>query len=583
VAIKFTVDHDHTYEGDEGEEQLVGWIHFEVTTKAGDLRAGVSGGNPKTVKLPRRSAWLAADGHLYKDATSGLPFRLVANDPEFNLDHLTYKATFELTTLLGVPVDVPHTYFPAPSTDTTAYITRFLRDPDQTVMEVRAKLYAEDIIDLSDYGRAVLTGSGPVAYGSIVAVDSATNAEAGEMVDADATNGGFTITLPEEPPDLTVVSARKKDTTANPVLVQRSGSDVFTGGVSLVQLLLPGESGAWQYHSGVWRPVAHSQTVPGLDTRYFVRNFIPGDTVGSRLMDANGAAALYIDNTANAVNHLRIVNSATGQPVRIQPSSIIDAIINTVISPKGDTTAYVVIRDGPGNDVARFESVANAVNYVRLVNSPTGSSVTMRPGGADTTCNFTIRCKGDDGVIHLAGAAGNSIAGFICQPNPVNSWLFRNSSTGATLNAYAIGSDTDRSFNFVPGGAGTLKVNDVDVMTQTNTYSVFNKLIVPRVTSAASGSISPVASSTGSDLYALTALAGGCTISAPSSTASNGQIMRFRFKDNGTSRALTWNSIYREIGVTLPSATTVNKTTYVTCIYNSADTKWDAISVQTEV
>lgn len=416
-----------------------------------------------------------------------------------------------------------------------------------------------------------------------VSVSTGYAAGVGEMVDADATSGGFTITLPEGPPDLTVVSARKKDTTANPVLVQRSGSDVFTGGVSLVQLLLPGESGAWQYHSGVWRPVTHSQTVVGLDTRYFVRNFIPGDTAGSRLTDANGAAALYIDNTANAVNHLRIVNSATGQPVRIQPSSIIDAIINTVISPKGDTTAYVVIRDGPGNDVARFESVANAVNYVRLVNSPTGSSVTMRPGGADTTCDFTIRFKGDDGVISLANAVGTSIAAFISDTDPVNFWLFRNSGTGEALNVYASGADTNRSFNFIPGGNGTLRVDGVDVMTQTNTYSMFNKKVVPRKTVAASASsLTPVASSTGSDIYAYTALAANLTINAPTSTPDDGQIMRFRFKDNGSSRTLTWNAIYRAIGVTLPTSTTTSKTTYVTAIFNTLDTKWDVISVQTE-
>jgi len=404
VAIKFTVDHDHTYEGDEGEEQLVGWIHFEVTTKAGDLRAGVSGGNPKTVKLPRRSAWLAADGHLYKDATSGLPFRLVANDPEFNLDHLTYKATFELTTLLGVPVDVPHTYFPAPSTDTTAYITRFLRDPDQTVMEVRAKLYAEDIIDLSDYGRAVLTGSGPVAYGSIVAVDSATNAEAGEMVDADATNGGFTITLPEEPPDLTVVSARKKDTTANPVLVQRSGSDVFTGGVSLVQLLLPGESGAWQYDSGVWRPVTHSQTVVGLDQRYHLKKAVPGSAADIRVLDANGAAAIEINSTTNAINYLRVANGAAGGRVNLRVGGR-DSQIHLGLRPKGSSSA-VQIMDSNGVLVAHFITGSGTpVNYFMFQSSATAEAVPISAIGSDSVISINVVPKGTTGTLQVNGNA----------------------------------------------------------------------------------------------------------------------------------------------------------------------------------
>ena len=156
MTIKFTVDHDHTYEGDEGEEQLVGWIYFTVTTKPGDFRSGLGGGTPKTIRLPKRSGWLAADGHVYTDAVNGNPLRLVANDPDFNLDHLTYKVDFELTTLLGEPVDVPHTYFPAPSTDVTVYLTKFIKSPGQTVMELSATVYSDNIIDAGAVGLSLI-------------------------------------------------------------------------------------------------------------------------------------------------------------------------------------------------------------------------------------------------------------------------------------------------------------------------------------------------------------------------------------------------------------------------------------------
>ena len=45
---------------------------------------------------------------------------------------------------------------------------------------------------------------------------------------------------------------------------------------------------------------------------------------------------------------------------------------------------------------------------------------------------------------------------------------------------------------------------------------------------------------------------------------------------------LTWNSIYRAVGVTIPTFTTANKTIYVGCIYNSAATKWDVVAVSTQ-
>ena len=84
------------------------------------------------------------------------------------------------------------------------------------------------------------------------------------------------------------------------------------------------------------------------------------------------------------------------------------------------------------------------------------------------------------------------------------------------------------------------------------------------------------------DQYSVTALAAEATIEAPTGTPLDGQRLTLRIKDNGTARALTWNAIYRKVGVTLPTTTTANKLTYVGFIYNSADTKWDVVSVAQE-
>lgn len=86
------------------------------------------------------------------------------------------------------------------------------------------------------------------------------------------------------------------------------------------------------------------------------------------------------------------------------------------------------------------------------------------------------------------------------------------------------------------------------------------------------------------DMQSVTALAASMTINAPSSTYTylNGQKIILRIKDNGTARTLTWNAIYRAIGVTLPTTTVASKTLYVGMIYNSADTKWDVIAVSQE-
>jgi TATA-binding protein-associated factor Taf7 len=71
------------------------------------------------------------------------------------------------------------------------------------------------------------------------------------------------------------------------------------------------------------------------------------------------------------------------------------------------------------------------------------------------------------------------------------------------------------------------------------------------------------------------------TVNAPTN-GSDGKKLIIRIKDSGSAQSLTWNAIFRAIGVTLPTTTTANKTIYVGCIYNNADSKWDAIAVAEE-
>ena len=56
-----------------------------------------------------------------------------------------------------------------------------------------------------------------------------------------------------------------------------------------------------------------------------------------------------------------------------------------------------------------------------------------------------------------------------------------------------------------------------------------------------------------------------------------------RIADNGTARALTFNAIYRAIGVTLPTTTTANKVLYIGLIYSEQGAKWDVVAIKEEV
>lgn len=101
--------------------------------------------------------------------------------------------------------------------------------------------------------------------------------------------------------------------------------------------------------------------------------------------------------------------------------------------------------------------------------------------------------------------------------------------------------------------------------------------------SATTGTITPNGDTT--DLYVAEGLTGAITMAAPSGTPVNGQKLLIRLKDNGTARGITWTTSsggFRAIGITLPTTTVLSKTTYVGCVYNSADTSWDAVATVTQ-
>ena len=84
-------------------------------------------------------------------------------------------------------------------------------------------------------------------------------------------------------------------------------------------------------------------------------------------------------------------------------------------------------------------------------------------------------------------------------------------------------------------------------------------------------------------LEQITAQAEGLTVAAPTGTAFLGQRLVIHITDNGTARAIAWDAVYNVVGVTLPVTTTISKSLYVGCIYNSNTSNWDVVAVKEEV
>lgn len=115
----------------------------------------------------------------------------------------------------------------------------------------------------------------------------------------------------------------------------------------------------------------------------------------------------------------------------------------------------------------------------------------------------------------------------------------------------------------------------------TTTQTLTNKRVTPRVNGTTTDTtITPNGDTT--DQYNVTALGSAAVFATPTGTPTNGQKLIIRIKDNGISRALTWSSVYRQIGNVLPAATTAGKTIYVGCVYNTEAGYWDVVAVAEE-
>lgn len=108
----------------------------------------------------------------------------------------------------------------------------------------------------------------------------------------------------------------------------------------------------------------------------------------------------------------------------------------------------------------------------------------------------------------------------------------------------------------------------------------------PRVSSIVSASTITPASDT-CNQYNVTGLLVAANVSVPSGTPVDGQKLNLRIT-SGSAGTLTLSWVtssggYRVVGTSLPTAIAAYRTIYVGCIWNSAISYWDVVSVATQL
>lgn len=150
-------------------------------------------------------------------------------------------------------------------------------------------------------------------------------------------------------------------------------------------------------------------------------------------------------------------------------------------------------------------------------------------------------------------------------------------STAFDVTISPIAQTVDNGIVTIPDLGGATAIMTLNDRTQTIT----NKRNQPRVVSAASYTTDTGTSLTvaTTDIFVITAQAGALKFNNPGGTPIQGEKLCVRIKDNGTARALTYDTQFRASSdLALATTTTLSKTLYMLFIYNATDTKWDLMA-----
>jgi hypothetical protein len=327
-------------------------------------------------------------------------------------------------------------------------------------------------------------------------------------------------------------------------------------------------------------------------------NFATGNTqanIAFQVSPGVGTITNYIQvlgaqtGTAVALNTLGAESSVN---LNITTKGNASTIISSTSATNSTATGALQVVGGVGvGGGGYFGGTVTATNFIlNGYQVSTGTSSVSSSGTGTTTTfvisNITQSTSTNSGALQVWGGAG--IGGNLYVGGTVTGGGVRStSSPSAPTSPTPVVGDiwyntlTDDVYRFTSDGTSTYWL-DMSGPTVSGTSRLNIGQYIPSVYTTSSIATAIINVSV-YDQYNITALSTATTFSTTSTTTPNdGQKLMIRVLDNGTAQTLNWGTTFTIVGTTLPTTTVATKTTYVGCVYNSFNNRWDVIAVTTQ-
>jgi len=347
-----------------------------------------------------------------------------------------------------------------------------------------------------------------------------------------------------------------------------SGALVFATSPTLVTPVL-GVASATSINKVILTAPATGSTLTIIDGKTLTVNntmsFAAADDTGVYTLPTGNKTLLATDGAGTSLTGIPYTLTGTANQVVLSAGTgnITFSLPQNIAT--SSTPQFAAIELGAASDttLSRVSAGVIAVEGVTILTTATG-----QPLDADLTTIAGLTATTDNFIVSVASA-----------------WASRTPAQVRTTLALVIGTNVQAwdadldtwATKTAPSGT-VVGTSDSQVLT-TKTMIATSNVVEEATTTASSSTPTPTGGSL-RNFFTITALAAAPTFAAPSGSPADGNYLTIRIKDNGTARALAWNAIYRgSTDQALPTTTTLSKTMYIGFRYNSADSKWDCLSV----